>query len=111
RTGVDPAALAKWGEAPAHLAGSGQRAAIWGFRLLGLMTIAAGCISMASQFAPAALAENLALAVRDFFLLGLIANGIFFYRIRAAVGAVAAAVDEAAHELGLVSEVLMLFEA
>ena len=57
------------------------------------------------------LAERMAMMGRDFFLLALLVNGIFFYRIRRRMEAVVAAVDEAAHELRLLSEILLLLEA
>jgi hypothetical protein len=69
-----------------------------------------GCAALAGEFGAFALPENMAIAARDFFLLALLVNGIFFYRIRPRMEAVVAAVDEAAHELRLVSEVLLLLE-
>jgi hypothetical protein len=110
RTGVDPVALAHWGEAPAQLAGGGLHAAVWAFRIFGMASLALGCAALAGEFGAFALPENLAIAARDFFLLALLVNGIFFYRIRPRMEAVVAAVDEAAHELRLVSEVLLLLE-
>ena len=110
RTGVDPVALAHWGEAPAQLAGGGLHAAVWAFRIFGVASLALGGAALAGEFGAFALPENLAIAGRDFFLLALLVNGIFFYRIRARMESVVAAVDEAAHELRLVSEVLLLLE-
>jgi hypothetical protein len=110
RTGVDPVALAHWGEAPAQLAGARLHAAVWAFRIFGVASLALGGVALAGQFGAFALPENVAIAGRDFFLLALLVNGIFFYRIRARMESVVAAVDEAAHELRLVSEVLLLLE-
>jgi len=110
RTGVDPVALAHWGEAPAQLAGAGLHAAVWAFRIFGMASLAAGFTALAGEFGAFALPENMAIAGRDLFLLALLVNGIFFYRIRAQMEAVVAAVDEAAHELRLVSAVLLLLE-
>jgi len=110
RTGVDPVALAHWGEAPAQLSGAGLHAAVWAFRIFGVASLAFGCVAVAGEFGAFALPENVAVAARDFFLLALLVNGIFFYRIRPRMEAVVAAVDEAAHELRLVSEVLLLLE-
>jgi hypothetical protein len=110
RTGVDPVALARWGEAPAQLNSRGLHAAIWGFRIFGIAGLVAGCVALASLFG-VPLPEPMTMAARDFFLLALLANLIFLYRIRPRVEAVVGAVDEAAHELGLVSEVLLLLEA
>ncbi len=111
RTGIDPVALARWGEAPAQLAGGRLRAAVWGFRIFGVAGLVAGCAALVARFGAYALPAAMGIAGRDFFLLALVVNGIFFYRIRPPMDAVAAAVDEAAHELRLVSEVLLLLEA
>jgi hypothetical protein len=110
RTGVDPVALAHWGEAPAQLAGARLHAAVWAFRIFGVASLALGCAALAGQFGAFALPESVTIAGRDFFLLALLVNGIFVYRIRSQMEAVVAAVDEAAHELRLVSEVLLLLE-
>ena len=111
RTGVDPVALAHWGEAPPQLAGARLHAAVWAFRIFGIASLALGCVALAGQFGAFALPQSVTIAGRDFFLLALFVNGIFVYRIRLQMDAVVAAVDEAAHELGLVSEVLLLLEA
>jgi hypothetical protein len=110
RTGVDPVALALWGEAPAQLAGGGLHAAVWAFRIFGVASLALGCVALAGELGAFALPQSMTIAGRDFFLLALLVNGIFFYRIRARMEAVVAAVDEAAHELRLVSQVLLLLE-
>ena len=110
RTGVDPVALAHWGEAPAQLAGARLHAAVWAFRIFGMASLALGFAALVGQFGAFALPENVTTAGRDLFLLALLVNGIFFYRIRAQMEAVVAAVDEAAHELRLVSQVLLLLE-
>jgi hypothetical protein len=110
RTGVDPVALAHWGEAPAQLGGPGLRAAVWGFRIFGIAACAAGAATLAGVMGAFRIPEFTATVGRDFFLLALLVNGIFFYRIRPRMEAVVGAVDAAAHELGLVSEVLLLLE-
>jgi MutS domain V len=110
RTGVDPVALAHWGEAPAQLAGAGLHAAVWAFRIFGVAALALGFVGLAGLFGARGVPEGLVIAGRDFVLLALLANGIFFYRIRPRMEAVVGAVDAAAHELGLVSEVLLLLE-
>jgi hypothetical protein len=110
RTGVDPVALAHWGEAPAQLAGAGLHAAVWAFRIFGVASLVLGCVALAGEFGAFALPQNVTTAARDLFLLALLVNGIFVYRIHPRMEAVVAAVDEAAHELRLVSEVLLLLE-
>jgi hypothetical protein len=52
RTGVDPVALAHWGEAPAQLGGAGLRAAVWGFRIFGIAACAAGAATLAGVMGP-----------------------------------------------------------
>jgi DNA mismatch repair ATPase MutS len=47
---------------------------------------------------------------RDLFLVALLVNGWFLYRQSAILGAAVSAVEEAAHELGLLSEVLVRME-
>lgn len=110
RSGVDPIALAQWGEAAPQLAGRGLRISLWGFRILGIAGLAAGFIAMiaASGFVtPPAWVEVFG---RDLFLLALAVNGIFYYRNRAPMEVVVAGVDEAAHEMRLLSAVLALLE-
>ena len=51
-----------------------------------------------------------AIAARYVFLLGLLANGFFLHRRGKGIQAVVVAVEEAAHELGLISAVLVRLE-
>jgi hypothetical protein len=93
------------------MAGSGFRSAVWGLRIFGIAALAVGCAALAGTFRVFAISEAMTIAGRDFFLLALLVNGIFFYRLRPRMEAVVGAVDAAAHELGLVSEVLLPLEA
>src|SRR6185312_6454618 len=93
------------------LAGAGLYAAVWAFRIFGVAALALGCVGLAGLFGARGVPEGLMMAGRDLFLLALLANGIFFHRIRPRMEAVISAVDEAAHELRLMSEVLLLLEA
>jgi len=104
RTGVDPVSLAAWGEQP-RLLQSRLRPAIWAFTVLGIAAVAA---LLTSVFA--GLPERTAVILRDFFLLALLANLVFLQRIGKRVAPVVAAVEEAAHELRLVSGVLERIE-
>jgi hypothetical protein len=61
----------------------------------------AGLVRMTEATAP---------LVRDGLLVTLVVNGWFLYRNRLLMGAVTAAVEEASHELGLLSEVLCRVE-
>ena len=56
------------------------------------------------------MSEAAASLVRDGLLISLVVNGIFLYRKRHPFGAVVAAVEQASHELGLLSEVLCRVE-
>jgi hypothetical protein len=110
RTGVDPIGLAAWGEAPAILEGSGTRAATFVFSVLGVMGACAFFAFLAHQLGLVQTSESTAVLLRDFFLVVLLVNSVFLYRMRQRVQAVAAAVEESAHELKLLSEVLERLE-
>ena len=101
RSGVDPGALAKWGEAPAKLRATGFRLKVRLYTMLGLAAFVALWIHLAPQ------TDALLL---DFFLIALLINGWFLYRHNGEMGAAASQVEEAAHELGLLSEVLVRME-
>jgi hypothetical protein len=110
RSGVDPAALAAWGEAPPRL---NRRL----FRVLARALPVAGTAGLAAAFALAAeeagalqVAPWAHLALRDFLLTVLLVNGWFLFRTYRKIESMVAAVEEAAHELGLLSEVLVRLE-
>jgi hypothetical protein len=110
RSGVDPVHLAQWGEAPAALRQSGFR---WRVRLhtaLGLAGFAALWIHLLRSANLIRLTDGVDGLVRDLFLVALVANGWFLYRQSGVLGAAVSAVEEAAHELGLLSEVLVRME-
>jgi hypothetical protein len=104
RTGLDPVSLAAWGETPVLL-DPALRFLIWGFTILGI----AGCVAVVIS-AIASLPENTAALLRDFFLVALLTNIIFLYRVSKRIGPVIAAVEEAAHELRLLCSVLERME-
>ena len=108
--GVDADALAAWGEAPPQFSGPGLRAALWACTLLGIAGAAAGAALLVNLTGAAALADGTRLLLRDLFLATLAINGWFYYRRQKTMSEVVAAVDRAAHELGLLSEVLVLVE-
>jgi MutS domain V len=110
RKGVDPVSLAHWGEAAPQLASPGLRASVWAFRTLGIAGLAAGFAAMIADAGLMQMAPWAHIAGRDLFLLALAVNGIFYYRNRAAMELVVAAVDEAAQELRLLADVLALLE-
>jgi hypothetical protein len=110
RTGVDPAALAAWGEAPALLAPGLAQAGTWALTALGLLGLAAFFAFDAGHLGLLRLSDGASAFLRDFFLVSLVVNGTFLYRFRKKTGPVVDAVEEAAHELKLLSETLVRLE-
>ena len=91
------------------------RAAVCAFRhgpsaSFGIAGLAAGFVGMIASAGLVKMAPSAVVFGRDLFLLALAVNGIFYYRNRALMEPVVAAVDEAAHELRLLAEVLALLE-
>jgi hypothetical protein len=110
RTGVDSVSLAAWGEAPPALGTFRMRATIWGLTVLGLIGLAAVGVLSVNSAELTRFSESVVVLSRDLFLLVLLVNGTFLYRKRALFDEMVAAVDEAGHELGLLSEVLVRLE-
>ncbi len=110
RAGIHPDALAAWGEAPARLRARGFRAQIYGFTALGLAGFLALWISLANSAGAIHLAPLPAALAGDLFLAALAVNAWTLYRWRDTVGPVTAAVEAAAAELRLLSEVLVRLE-
>jgi MutS domain V len=110
KSGVDPNALAAWGEAPVLLQGAGLHTAMWMLTVLGII----GAIALFTWVFGVAgffqLGDTFNAAARDTALVIGLINGLFLYRMRHAREAVVSAVEEAAHQLGLLSEVLMRLE-
>jgi hypothetical protein len=109
RTGVDAASLPAWGEAAGLLQLRG-RITIWIFTAIGMAGGAALIAYILNLIHVLAMPETTVVLVRDFFVLVLIINEYYLYRLRARLEAVVAAVDEAAHGLGLLSQVLVRLE-
>jgi hypothetical protein len=110
RTGVEPVALAAWGEAPPILQHRGLLIQVWIFTILGYAGFAALWAMLLYGAGLWRATEATAALVRDGLLVALVANGWFLYRQRGLFGAVTAAVEEASHELGLLSEVVCRIE-
>ena len=114
RTGVDPIALAAWGEFP------GPNGAPLPLKRLRIQVFALAAIGLPAGIALAAwlgytmnlvrVTENTAILLRDFALVVLAINGTYLYRRRAIFGAIVGAVGEAADELKLLSEALLRLE-
>jgi hypothetical protein len=114
RSGVDPAGLARWGEMPVRLREGPRegwfRAQVRIYTAIGLIAFAALWTHLANTSGAIHLDERVGGLVRDVFLVGLLINGWFLYRTRMVVGEVVSAVEEAANELRLLSEVLVRIE-
>jgi hypothetical protein len=108
RSGVDPISLAAWGEQP-PLLGSG-RIVVWLLTVLGVAGLAALVAAILDGIHLIALPATAVVLLRDLFLLSLLVNGFYLYRMRARFAAVMGAVEAAAHGLGLLSKVLIRFE-
>jgi hypothetical protein len=109
RTGVDPVSLAAWGEAQPLLA-AGGRARVWALTAAGLAAVAAFLLSNAAALGLVRLPDAAIAGLRDFFFVALVVNGFFLYRFHKPVAAVVQVVEEAAHELKLLSETLVRLE-
>jgi hypothetical protein len=110
RSGVDPVHLAQWGEAPAALPQGAFRLRVRLHTVLGVAGFAALWIHLIHSANLLALSEGMDGLLRDLFLVALVVNGWFLYRNSGMLGATVSAVEEAAHELGLLSEVLVRVE-
>jgi hypothetical protein len=110
RSGVDPIALAHWAEAPPALRQASFRHSVRIFTALGV----AGFIALWAHLLHSAgvvhWSEAADALLRDLFLVALLVNGWYLYRHSGAMGTAVSAVEEAAHELGLISEVLVRME-
>ncbi len=108
-TGVDPAALAAWSEAP-NLLPPRRWAVVWVFTVLGIGAIAELAALVLDGVHLVTLSDGTVRLLRDLFLLTLVANGYFFHRIRQRVETVVAGAEQAAHGLGLLSQALIRME-
>jgi hypothetical protein len=109
RTGVDPAALAVWGEEAPLLAPSAH-AWMRVFTALGVAALAAVIGAGIDFTGIVAIPPAVAISARYVFLLGLLVNGLFLHRRSKAIDRIVAAVDAAAHQLGLLSAILARLE-
>ena len=110
RTGVDPVSLAAWGEAPGSLERGAFHAVVRALTALGMSGAAAILTYLLSQMGAFRISEPVSVLLRDFFLVVLAVNATFLYRVHKRIAAVVTAVEEAAHELKLLSEVLVRLE-
>ena len=110
RTGVDPVSLAAWGEAPGLLERGRLHAAVRALTALGVVGASALIAYVLSLLGAVRISEAASILLRDVFLVVLAVNATFLYRVHQRIAAVVTAVEEAAHELKLLSEVLVRLE-
>jgi hypothetical protein len=110
RRGVDPVSLARWGEAPAKLRASGFRLKVRLYTAIGVAGFIALWVHLLQTATVIHLRPQVDALLLDFFLVALLINGWFLYRHNNELGMAVSAVEEAAHELGLISEVLVRME-
>jgi hypothetical protein len=107
--GVDAAALASWGEMSGMFQPRG-RLTLWAFTALGTAGAAALFTLVLYLANLIHLPESTATILRDFFLVALVVNGWYYNRLRHRVGTVVSAVEQAAHGLRLLTQVLSRLE-
>jgi hypothetical protein len=110
RTAVDPVSLAAWGEAPGLLERGRLRAAVRALTALGVVGALSLAVYVLSLAGALRISEPVSILLRDVFLAVLAVNATFLYRVHGRIGAVVTAAEEAAHELKLLSEVLLRLE-
>ena len=110
RSGVHATALAAWGEAEPLLGSRRLRVLTTLLALLGVAGLVAFLAYSLYMVGIVHFDERMAVLSRDLFLLVLFINGTFLFKQRRRVDLVVAAAEEAAHELKLLSEVLLRIE-
>jgi hypothetical protein len=109
-TDADSEALAAWGESPALLADRRLRLKIHAATALGIVGAVALLAMLLHLSGAVVLSDGQSALARDVFLAMLVINGWFLHRHRAEFMAVVGAVDTAAHQLRLLSDVLVRLE-
>ncbi|MEO8592126.1 MAG: DNA mismatch repair protein MutS [Candidatus Solibacter sp.] len=110
RSGVDPARLAEWGELPAALRKASFRLRVRLHTALGISGFTALWVHLVRSANLIVLSDPVDALLLDLFLVALVVNGWFLYRHSGVLGATVSDVEEAAHELGMLSEVLVRME-
>src|SRR5260370_21209251 len=82
RTGVEPVALAAWGEAPPILQQSGLRPQVWAFTVLGLIGFVLLWTMLAYEAGVSRISDDAASLVRSRLLASLAGDWAFLYRHR-----------------------------
>jgi hypothetical protein len=111
RTGVHADALAAWGERPARLQSPAVPAWAWLVSAAGAIA-ALGMVALVEAWAGVLdLDANIQAALRTYVLTMFAISGAVLWKYRARTAAIFRDVDEAAHDLGLLSGVLGRLEA
>ena len=110
RTGIDPVSLAAWGESPSMLRTPRLRWKVEAATALGIVGAVCLALVLANMGRVLPLSELQATVARDLFLAAIVVNGWFLHRHRPEFAAVVGAMQDAAHELRLLSEVLVRLE-
>ena len=110
RTGVDPVSLAAWGEAPAAMQDRRLRVTMVALTVLGAVGAVALFTWIFGVVRAYQLPASLEALSRDVAVVVFLGNWLFLRRRRKQTDAVVTAVEQAAHELGLLSEVLVRLE-
>jgi hypothetical protein len=110
RTGVDPIALADWAEGPPLFHGTKLRIFTFVLTAIGLPAGCAFLSHLGYQMGLVKFSDSTVTLLRDFFLIVMLINGVFMYRLHRRVEAAVAAVNEAANELKLLSGILLRLE-
>jgi CBS domain-containing protein len=109
-TGVNPGSLAEWGESPPLLTSRSLRVKVRLATALGAIGAICLMVVLAHMMGALPLTDLEAGVARDLFLLAIVVNGWFLHKHKQEFGAVAGAVENAAHQLRLLSEVLFRLE-
>jgi hypothetical protein len=110
RTGVDPVSLAGWGESQPQLVSRVLRWSSVAFTVFGAAALAGGFLAFVGALGLAPLPEPVAALLRDLFFAAYLAGSLILYRVRQPMTAVVDSVEQAAHDLNLLSQVLFLLE-
>jgi hypothetical protein len=105
RTGVDPVSLARWGESAPLLTSRALRFGALAFSLFGAFAFVGGAVALF-----AALDPRLEAVLTDSFFAAMLGGFFFLYRLREPMNAVIDGVEQAAHDLNLLSQVLVRLE-
>ena len=111
RTGVNAEALAAWGELPARLASPTVPAWIWVLSGAGVLAVAGAVVWLMAFLELLLISPGQLTAIRVYVVLTYAVCQAVLWRFRASRAAILHDVDEAAHDLGLLSDIVHRLEA